>query len=43
MFVDALEESANMPRRALSEYRYHVEKSPEAIRQFVNKNLPVGK
>ena len=42
MFVDALEESANMPRKSPSEYKYHVEKNPEAIRRFVSKNLPKG-
>lgn len=31
MFVDALEESASMPRKSPSEYKYHVEKNPEAI------------
>ena len=34
MFVDALEESASMPRKSPSEYKYHVEKNPEAIRRF---------
>lgn len=43
MFVDALEETANMPRKASSEYKYHVERDPEAIRRFVNKNLPKEK
>ena len=43
MFVDALEESASMPRKSPSEYKYHVEKNPEAIRRFVSKNLPKEK
>ena len=43
MFVDALEESASMPRKAPSEYKYHVERNPEAIRRFVDKNLPQEK
>ena len=43
MFIDALEETANMPRKASSEYKYHVEKDPEAIRRFVSKNLPKEK
>ena len=43
IFVDALEESANMARKAPSEYKYHVERNPEAIRRFVNKNLPKEK
>lgn len=40
MFVDALEESACMPRKSPSEYKYHVEKDPETIRRFVSKNQP---
>ena len=43
MFVDALEEAANMPRKAPSEYKYHVEKNPEVIRRVVDKNLPKEK
>lgn len=43
MFIDALEESANMPRKAPSEYKYHVEKNPELIRKFVENNLPKEK
>ena len=43
LFVDALEESANMPRKASSEYKYHVEKNPEVVRRFVNKNQPKEK
>ena len=43
LFVDALEESANMPRRASAEYKYHVEKNPEVVRRFVNKNQPKEK
>lgn len=40
IFVDTLEESASMPRKTSSEYKYHVEKHPEAIRRFVSRNLP---
>ena len=40
LFVDALEESENMPRKASSEYKYHVEKNPELIRKFIINNLP---
>lgn len=40
MFVNALEESANLPRKAPSEYKYHVDNDPEAIKRFVSKNLP---
>ena len=36
MFIDTLEESANMPRKTPSEYKHHVEKNPEAIRRFVS-------
>ena len=43
LFVDALEESANMPRKASSEYKYHVEKNPEVVRRFVSKNQPKEK
>ncbi|MBR1597528.1 MAG: hypothetical protein IJ661_01290 [Lachnospiraceae bacterium] len=39
MFIDALEESANMPRKAPSEYKYHVEKNPEVIKRILDKNL----
>ena len=39
MFVDALEKSADMPRKSPSEYKYHVEKNPEAISRFVSRNL----
>ena len=42
LFVDALEEAANMPAKASAGYKYHVEKDPEAIRRFVNRNLPKG-
>ena len=43
MFIDTLEESANMPRKTPSEYKHHVEKNPEAIRRFVSKNRPKEK
>ena len=39
MFIDALEESANMPRKAPSEYKYHVEKNPEVVKRILEKNL----
>lgn len=40
VFIDALDESANMLRKSSSDYKYHVEKNPDAIERFVNKNLP---
>ena len=43
MFIDALEESASMPRKSPSEYKYHVETNPDAIKRFVSKNLPKEK
>ena len=43
LFVDALEESANMPRKASSEYKYHAEKNPEVVKRFMNKNQPKAK
>ena len=43
MFVDALEESASMPRKSPSEYKFYLEKNPEAVWRFVSKNLPKAK
>jgi len=43
IFVDALEESASMPRKSPSEYKCHVEKNPKAIKRFVYRNLPKKK
>ena len=40
MFIDALEEAANTPGKSPSEYKYHIERDPEAIKRFVNNNLP---
>ena len=40
MLVDALEESANIARKPSSEYKYHIERNPEAIQRFVKKNMP---
>lgn len=43
MFIDALEESASMPRKSPSEYKYYVETNPDVIKRFVGKNLPKEK